>query len=166
MKLRTNIFYVAVFMVAALSSCSSTEGLSSHYPYLSQLSNSKCLNSRALDDEESNDTDAYFEMKITGNTAECLIKSLKLTCGFGLVNVDVSFNDGIMTIVVYPASGVMMDCLCEVDTNFKIEELPEGNFILKLYNGYGEGEYNKDYPMITEVIKVENGTVTFPLYSE
>lgn len=160
MKLRTNIFYAAAFMLTVLSSCSSSESLSSHYPYLSHLSNSGCLNSRAIDDEENNEGDAYFEMKITGNTAECLIKSLKLSCGFGAVNVDVSFKDGIMIIVAYPASDVMMDCLCTVDTNFNIEELPEGSFVLKVYRGDSEGEYNKDYPLINEVIKVENGTVT------
>lgn len=163
MELQRNFLYAAACMLTGLCSCSSTENLTSHYPYLSHLSNTECLNSRAINDEESNDGDTYFEMKITGNTAECLFKSLMYPCDFEKVIVDVTYNDGIMTIVVYPASGGMADCLCEVDTNFNIEELPEGSFILKIYVGNAEGKYNKDYPIITETIKVENGTVKLQL---
>lgn len=160
MKMRLDLLYVAAVMLIAMNSCTSTEELTTTYPYLSQLRNSECLHSRANDDENTYVSPTIFEIRILGRTAECSLKSLQYPCDFENVNVDVSYNDGVMTIIEYPSSD-MADCICEVDASFKIEELPEESFQLEIYRGNTEGLYDKNYPMLSEIIKPVNGVYVF-----
>ena len=162
MKLQlTIIFVIASFMLITLGSCSSTEDLASRYPYLSQLKNTECLGSRAADIEADNDVTPTFEIRISGKTAECFFKSLEYPCDFEKVNVKVFYENGTIKIVEYPSSD-LADCICDVDATFKIEELPEDSFILKIFRANTKGEYNNNYPTLTETIKVKNGSYIFP----
>ena len=76
MKLHFTTAFAAAIMLITLSSCSSSERLASRYPYISHLNNTDCLDSRAIDDYNSDDIGTTFEMTISGNTAECIFKSL------------------------------------------------------------------------------------------
>ncbi len=155
MKSRNSI-YLATLMLITLSSCSGTEELVSK-PYLSDLNHTGCLNTRSsLDFEE-----CTFEMIISGNTADCFFKSLEYPCDFEKVNIDFSYNEDTLTVVEYPSSNAA-NCLCNVDASFRIEDLPKGNIILKIYSADTKGQYNKEKPVLTEMIEVKNGTVRFP----
>lgn len=159
-KLKFRIL-AALFTIISLGSCSSSEDLVSRYPYLSQLSNTPCLNSRSSGDESDNDVHATFEIKINGNTAECAFKSLDYPCDFGKVNIEVSYDESIITVLEYPSSD-MADCICDVNATFTIENLPKDNFILKIYRCNSSRKYNNDTPTLNEVIDVKNGKVIFP----
>ncbi len=161
MKLRTDIMCACVVALSALSSCSSAGDLILRYPYLSQLSNTECLNSRSDGNDDYYRRRTTFEMNISDNTAKCSFKALYYPCDFEKVNVDISYADGILTIVEYPSSD-MADCICEVDTSFNIEDLPGSKFLLKVYRGNTDGQYNKDYPILSEIIEVRDGVVIFP----
>lgn len=160
MKLRTDIMCAAAVALAALASCSSTEDLASRFPYLSQIENTECLNSRAIDDD-TNGGRTTFAMRISGTFAECCFKGLAYPCDFRNVNVEVSYHDGIMTIIEYPSSD-MADCLCEVDASFVIEDFPADRFILKIYRGNTKGHYDKVNPILTQVVDPKKGYLKFP----
>lgn len=160
MKSKFTILYLAAFALISLNSCSDTDE-PAPVPYLSQVQNTECLSSGSRASEVEAHVSTTFEMRISSRTAECLFRSLSYPCDFGMVNVDLFFKDGVMTIVEYPSSD-LANCLCKVDASFKINDLPKGSFILKIYRGNSKGEYNKDYPMLTEVIEVKKGTYIFP----
>ncbi|MDE6231335.1 MAG: hypothetical protein K2M37_06915 [Muribaculaceae bacterium] len=159
----TVIFVIASFMLITLGACSSSEDLIPSSPHLSQLQNTGCLDSGFGDFETENDDFSTFEMKIEGKTAECFFNSLKYPCDFENVNVIVTYENETMTIIEYPSSD-LADCICDVDVSFQIEDLPEGNFILKIFRANTNGEYNKDYPKLTETINVKDGSYNFPYY--
>lgn len=99
-------------------------------------------------------------MKITGNTAECVFKSLQYPCDFEKVNVEVSSNNRTIKVIEYPSSD-LADCLCEVDATFNIEDLPGDSFILKIYRANTQGEYDPEKPTLEKVIEVNNCFLLF-----
>lgn len=161
MKLKT-IFcnLMASGLLITLMSCSTTESLTPNYPYLSQLANTPCLNSKASGLEYVIDNSTTFEMKITDTTAECVFKSLQYPCDFEKVNVDISYDNGTITVIEYPSSD-LADCLCEVDATFTIEDIPRNSFILKIYRANTQGEYDPDKPTLEKLIEVKNCFLLF-----
>ena len=75
----------------------------------------------------------------------CRFNSLQYPCDFGKVNINVSYSNKTLTIVEFPSSD-QADCLCEVDASFVIENLPDVDFIIKVYHGDTFGNYNADKP--------------------
>lgn len=149
MKLNALIMIIAAMAV----SCSSVEDLTSKYPTVNHLENTGCkAHELVIADSDASDSDADFEhgtiqiwcgnipMKVI-----CRFNSLQYPCDFGKVNIQVSYSDKTLTIVEFP-SAVQADCLCEVDASFVIENLPDEDFIIKVYHGDASGNYNADKP--------------------
>lgn len=55
-------------------------------------------------------------------------------CGIGQFNVEVSYNEGKVVLVLYPESGEPTDCTCVYDTDFKINGLIPGTYQLEIYH--------------------------------
>lgn len=161
----TIIFAISSFIILNLGSCSSTEDAISKPPYLSQLHNTECMTRASFEAYNSRaDTDGgSFEMTFDGGVARCKFTSLDYPCDFGKVNVKVSFGDGVMTIVEFPSHD-KADCRCETDATFTIMNVPEKDFILKLYHGNTAGHYNENSPIYVGAISIDSGTVTIPYH--
>lgn len=112
---------ISILLIFTLSSCSSAEDIALQHPYLSQLNNTECLNSKDIDfsQSRSEDSNGSFEMVFDGNTAKCKFTSLEYPCDFEKVNVNVFYSEGVLTIVEYPSSD-KVDCRCEIDASFLI----------------------------------------------
>ncbi len=134
-------------------SCSSMEEITSKYPTINNLKNTECkTHELEIVNSDASESDSYFEhgtiqiwcgdipMKVI-----CRFNSLQYPCDFGKVNVQVSYSDKTLTIVEFPSSD-QADCLCEVDASFVIENLPDEDFIIKVYHGDTFGYYNADKP--------------------
>lgn len=129
------------------SSCSSTEDAVIQNPYISNLGNTGCISHWDTDNAESRSevNKCSFEMLFEGQVTRCKFTSLVYPCDYEQVNVKVTYTDGTMTIVEYPSSDTA-DCRCEIDANFTIENMPQNIFILKIYHGDTNGNYNKTTP--------------------
>ena len=156
-------FLIAVMAVWLMSSCSSTEGVTAQYPYISSLANTNCLSHIDTDNDFSRGSDAtgIFEMTVDGTTAHCKFTSLDYPCDFEKVNISVTYSEGVMTLVEYPSSN-SADCRCETDATFIIKNIPENEFILQIYHGDINGEINKDAPKFIGKVQPTNGSLTIP----
>lgn len=146
---------IAIIMIIATISvsCSSVEELTSKYPSVNHLDNTGCkTHELEIANSDASGFDADFEhgtiqiwcgdipMKVI-----CRFNSLQYPCDFGKVNINVSYSDKTLTIVEFPSSD-QADCLCAVDASFVIENLPDEDFIIKVYHGDTFGNYNADKP--------------------
>ena len=127
----------------ALSSCSSMEDVAIQNPYISNLGNTGCLSHLDTDNAESRSevNKGSFEMLFEEQVAKCKFTSLDYPCDYEQVNVKITYNNGTMTIIEYPSSDTA-DCRCEIDASFTIENIPQNGFILKIYHGDTQGNYN------------------------
>ncbi len=134
-------------------SCSSMEEITSKYPTINNLKNTECkTHELEIVNSDASEPDSDFEhgtiqiwcgdipMKII-----CRFNSLQYPCDFEKVNINVSYFNKTLTIVEFPSSD-QADCLCEVDASFVIENLPDEDFIIKVYHGDIFGNYNADKP--------------------
>lgn len=161
-----NLWLIFAVFIAVCTSCSSTEDTIVKQPYLSNLTNTGCLNDLFAPALQTRgfDAETTFEMIFEGSTARCKFSTLVYSCDFGKVNVDVTFEDGVMTIVEYPSSD-QADCICETDATFTIQDMPTEDFILKIYRGTTTGEFNPDRPQYSGVVRIKDGSFIIPYHS-
>lgn len=158
------LFFAAI--IAVCTSCSSTEDTIVKHPYLSNLTDTGCLDHPGVHAIQTRgfNAETTFEMIFEGTTARCKFTALEYACDFEKVNVDVTFEEGVMTIVEYPSSD-MADCLCETDATFIIQDMPTEDFILKIYRGTTTGEFNPDRPKYSGVVRIKDGSFIIPYHS-
>lgn len=163
MKLFIKLQVITIVLVLALTSCSSMEEVISKNPYLSQITNTECLGIADTDAPQNrgNGTHGSFEMIMDGTTAQCRFMSLEYPCDFEKVNINISFNDGVLTIVEYPSSDEA-DCRCEIDATFIINDLPDTDFMLKIYHGDTNGNFNIAAPKFSGRVRVKDGSFSTP----
>ncbi len=152
---------IAITLASVVSSsCSSTEDAVIQNPYISNLGNTGCISHWDTDNAESRSevNKCSFEMLFEGQVTRCKFTSLVYPCDYEQVNVKVTYTDGTMTIVEYPSSDTA-DCRCEIDANFTIENMPQNIFILKIYNGDTNGNYNKTTPKYEGRINPADGKI-------
>ncbi len=64
-----------------------------------------------------------------------------------------------MTIIEYPSSDTA-DCRCEIDAFFTIANIPQNGFILKIYHGDTEGNYDVDNPKYVGYVNIDNNKIS------
>lgn len=151
---------ISLFSIA-LGSCSSMEDIISGYPNISNLSNTDCLSHFDMDNEESRSDlgKGTFEMIFDGDVAKCKFTSLEYPCDYERVNIKIIYDEGTMTIVEYPSSDTA-DCRCEVDASFIIRNIPENDFILKIYHGNTDGNYSNASLKYKGLVNQTDGSIT------
>ena len=155
---------VAIYLASiALSSCSSMEEAAIQNPYISNLGNTGCLSHWDTDNAESRSevNNGTFEMIFDGEDAKCKFTSLEYPCDYEQVNVKITYNEGIMIIIEYPSSD-KADCRCEIDASFTIENMPKNDFILKIYHGDTQGNYDNASPKYEGLINQTDCKILIP----
>lgn len=147
MKLLRNLLLFSTASIVI--SCSSMDDISMKYPTISAIKNTECecptiFDAIPIDNQDDNDG-CIFKMTKEGSTAKCTFISLQYPCDFGHVNIEVAYENNIMTIVEYPSSD-LADCRCKIDVSFSLENMPQQDFLLKIYRGNTDGQYNANYP--------------------
>ena len=145
------------------SSCSSMEDTFIQNPYISNLENTGCISHWDTDNAESRSdvNKGSFEMLFEGQVTRCKFTSLVYPCDYEQVNVKVTYTDGTMTIVEYPSSDTA-DCRCNLDASFTIENIPQNEFVLKIYHCDTNGNYNKTTPKYEGRINPIEGKIMIP----
>ena len=163
MKHLTIQLIVITLASIASSSCSSMEDALIQNPYISNLENTGCISHWDTDNAENNSevNKGSFEMLFEGQVTRCIFTSLVYPCDYEQVNVKVTYNDGAMTIVEYPSSDTA-DCRCNIDASFTIENMPQHDFILKIYHGDTEGKYDNETPKYVGRINPIEGKIIIP----
>lgn len=155
---------IAITLAPIVSnSCSSMEDTVIQNPYISNLENTDCISHRDTDNAESRSevNKGSFEMLFEGQVTRCKFTSLVYPCDYEQVNVKVTYTDGTMTIVEYPSSDTA-DCRCNLDASFTIENIPQNEFVLKIYHGDTEGKYNNETPKYVGRINPIEGQIIIP----
>ena len=158
------ILIIAINLAAiALSSCSSMEDAVMQNPYISSLENTGCLSHWDTDNAESRSevNKGSFEMLFEGQVAKCKFTSLDYPCDYEQVNVKIAYNEGGMILIEYPTAD-KADCRCEIDASFIIENIPQNDFILKIYHGDTHGNYNIDNLKYEGRINQTEGKIVIP----
>lgn len=147
MKHLTIQLIVITLASIASSSCSSMEDAVIQNPYISNLENTGCISHWDTDNTESRSEvrRGSFEMFFDGQAAECRFISLDYPCDFWKVNVRTIYSTGTLTIIEFSTFDEAA-CRCEVDASFTIENIPQNEFVLKIYHGDTNGNYNKTTP--------------------
>lgn len=151
----------AIILVSIVSSsCSSMEDAVIQNPYISNLENTDCISHWDTDNAESRSevNKGSFEMLFEGQITRCKFTSLEYPCDYEQVNVKVTYNDGTITIIEYPSSDTA-DCRCNIDATFNIENMPQNDFILKIYHGNTEGNYDNTTPKYEGRINQTDGKI-------
>lgn len=153
---------LSIIAILTLSACSSVEDITYNYPYISNLTNTECLSSHTDTYNRDSDTgNGTFEMTLKERTGICRFTSLDYPCDFGKVNIKVSYADGVLKIVEYPSSD-NADCRCETDASFIIENIPDNDFILKIYHADMNGKFNENNPTYTGKVNLVDGGLSIP----
>lgn len=155
---------IAIILVSIVSSsCSSMEDVVIQNPYISNLENTGCISHWDTDNAESRSevNKGSFEMLFEGQITRCKFTSLEYPCDYEQVNVKVTYNDGTITIIEYPSSDTA-DCRCNIDATFNIENMPQNDFILKIYHGNIEGNYDNTTPKYEGIINQTDGKIIIP----
>lgn len=164
MKLISNFLFLTTAFIAI--SCSSIDDLCVRYPTISSINNTECecptlLSAIILDSHDEIESDqCIFSMTKDGSIAKCSFTALQYPCDFGQVNIDVTYENDIMTIVEYPSSD-LADCRCKMDVSFFIENMPQHDFLLKIYRGNTHGQYDNHYPNCVKKISYSDAQVEF-----
>lgn len=163
MKHLTIQLIVITLASIALSSCSSMEDAVIQNPYISNLENTDCISHWDTDNTESRSEvrKGSFEMFFDGQAAECRFISLDYPCDFWKVNVRTIYSTGALTIIEFSTFDEA-DCRCEVDASFTIENIPQNEFVLKIYHGDTNGNYNKTTPKYEGRINPIEGKIIIP----
>lgn len=77
------------------------------------------------------------------------------------MNVKIAYNEGGIILIEYPTSD-KSDCRCEIDASFTIENIPQNDFILKIYHGDTHGNYNIDNLKYEGRINQTDGKIVIP----
>lgn len=64
MKSPVNMLVMTIMLIFMLSSCSSVEDMALQHPYLSQLNNTECLNSKDIDFSQSRSEASNGSLKL------------------------------------------------------------------------------------------------------
>lgn len=160
---KLNLITSLILVIAGFCSCSSTEDVVTRTPYVANLCNTDCLSVPESDGIEtySKESVSSFEMNFEGTSANCNFISLDYPCDFDKVNIIVTYSYGTMIIVEYPSSD-MADCRCETDASFTIENIPENDFLLKIYHGNPSGDFDELNPKFSGRIVIANGGIKTP----
>lgn len=155
---------VAIYLTSiTLSSCSSMEDVALQNPYISNLENTGCQSHWDTDNAESRSevNKGSFEMLFEGRVAKCKFTSLDYPYDYEQVNVKIAYNEGGIILIEYPTSD-KADCRCEIDASFTIENIPQNDFILKIYHGDTKGNYNNATPKYEGRANHTNGKIIIP----
>ena len=163
MKHLTIQLIVITLTSIASSSCSSMEDAVIQNPYISNLANTGCISHWDSVNTESRSEvrKGSFEMFFDGQTAECRFISLDYPCDFWKVNVRTIYSTGTLMIIEYSTFDEA-SCRCKVDASFTIENIPQNEFVLKIYHGDTNGNYNKTTPKYEGRINPAEGKIMIP----
>ena len=78
-------------------------------------------------------------------------------CAIDLFYVGASSSEGKIVLVLYPDKDMMTNCICRYDVDFKINNIPSGNYQLEVYHTTADKQINKDNQIFSGTVNLEKG---------
>lgn len=78
-------------------------------------------------------------------------------CAIDLFHVGASSGEGKIVLILYPDKDMMTNCICRYDVDFKINNIPSGNYQLEVYHTTADKQINKDNQIFSGTVNLEKG---------
>ncbi len=78
-------------------------------------------------------------------------------CAIDLFHVGASSSEGKIILILYPDKDMMTNCICRYDVDFKINNIPSGNYQLEVYHTTANKQINKDNQIYSGTVNLEKG---------
>ena len=78
-------------------------------------------------------------------------------CAIDLFHVAASSSEGKIVLILYPDKDMMTNCICRYDVDFKINNIPSGNYQLEVYHTTADKQINKDNQIFSGTVNLEKG---------
>ena len=78
-------------------------------------------------------------------------------CAIDLFHVGASSSEGKIVLILYPDKDMMTNCICRYDVDFKINNIPSGNYQLEVYHTTADKQINKDNQIFSGTVNLEKG---------
>ena len=78
-------------------------------------------------------------------------------CEIDLFHVGASSSEGKIVLILYPDKDMMTNCICRYDVDFKINNIPSGNYQLEVYHTTADKKINKDNQIFSGTVNLEKG---------
>ena len=78
-------------------------------------------------------------------------------CAIDLFHVGASSSEGKIVLILYPDKDMMTNCICHYDVDFKINNIPSGNYQLEVYHTTADKQINKDNQIFSGTVNLEKG---------
>lgn len=78
-------------------------------------------------------------------------------CAIDLFHVGVSSSEGKIVLILYPDKDMMTNCICRYDVDFKINNIPSGNYQLEVYHTTADKQISKGNMVYSGTVNLEKG---------
>ena len=91
------------------------------------------------------------------NTVTARFADVMDNCAIDLFHVAASSSEGKIVLILYPDKDMMTNCICRYDVDFKINNMPSGNYQLEVYHTTADKQINKDNQIFSGTVNLEKG---------
>ena len=155
---------MAIFCLSVLILSCSTENTIVGSIGVSDVKSSGCKASASLLDSRPEYYNSFVGQKSTlhlllgkENTVMARFADVMDNCAIDLFHVGVSSSEGKIILVLYPDKDMMTNCICRYDVDFKINNIPSGNYQLEVYHTTADKQINKDNQIFSGTVNLEKG---------
>ena len=78
-------------------------------------------------------------------------------CAIDLFHVGASSSEGKIVLILYPDKDMMTNCICRYDVDFKINNIPSGNYQLEVYHTTADKQISKGNMIYSGTVNLEKG---------
>ena len=164
MKHWKSINCLAIFCLSVLMLSCSTENAVVGSIGVSDVNSSGCKASASLLDSRPEYYNSFVGQKSTlhlllgkENTVTARFADVMDNCAIDLFHVGASSSEGKIVLILYPDKDMMTNCICRYDVDFKINNIPSGNYQLEVYHTTADKQISKDNMVYSGTVNLEKG---------
>ena len=164
MKHWRSINCLAIFCLSVLMLSCSTENAVVGSIGVSDVKSSGCKASASLLDSRPEYYNSFVGQKSVlhlslgeDNIVNARFADVMDNCAIDLFHVGASSSEGKIVLILYPDKDMMTNCIFRYDVDFKINNIPSGNYQLKVYHTTADKQINKDNQIFSGTVNLEKG---------
>ena len=164
MKYWKPINCLAIFCLSVLMLSCSTENAVVGSIGVSDVKSSGCKASASLLDSRPEYYNSFVGQKSVlclslgeDNIVNARFADVMDNCAIDLFHVGASSSEGKLILILYPDKDMMTNCICRYDVDFKINNIPSGNYQLEVYHTTADKQINKDNQIFSGTVNLEKG---------
>ena len=155
---------MAIFCLSMLMFSCSTENTVVGSIGVSDVKSSGCKASASLLDSRPEYYNSFVGQKSAlhlslgeDNIVNARFADVMDNCAIDLFHVGASSSEGKIVLILYPDKDMMTNCICRYDVDFKINNIPSGNYQLEVYHTTADKQINKDNQIFSGTVNLEKG---------